>query len=78
MIKYAKKIILRKFNLKNNLFSTFTFKKILKNLFKLHIDIIEHFIELIVNICYIRKVDEKYVLNWPVVQNFQNTFTLKL
>jgi hypothetical protein len=27
---------------------------------------------------YIRKVDEKYVLNWLVVQIFQNTFTFKL
>jgi len=30
MIKYAKKVVLRKFNFKNSFFSTFTFKKILK------------------------------------------------
>jgi len=47
-------------------------------------EIIEHFIEFIVS-CkfkklknYIRKMDEKYVLNWLVVQIFQNIFTLKL
>jgi hypothetical protein len=30
MIKYAKKVIIRKLNLKNSLFSTLTFKKVLK------------------------------------------------
>jgi len=41
------------------------------------------FIEFIVsctqslNNFYVRKMDEKYVLNWLVIQNFQNTFTLQ-
>jgi hypothetical protein len=50
----------------------------------LHFEIIEHFIEFIVSCrwslrnLYVRKMDEKYVLNWLVVQIFQNNFTLKL
>jgi hypothetical protein len=49
MIKYAKKVVLQKIYLKNNLFSTLTLKKDIKNLFKLHFEIIEHFIEFIVS-----------------------------
>jgi hypothetical protein len=30
MVKYAKKVVLKKFNFKNSLFSTLTLKKILK------------------------------------------------
>ncbi len=84
MIKYAQKVVLQKIYLKNNLFSTLTLKKDIKNLFKLHFEIIEHFIEFIVSCrwslrnLYVRKMDEKYVLNWLVVQIFQNNFTLKL
>jgi hypothetical protein len=46
MIKYAKKIVLRKFNFKINLFSTFN---VIKIQFTLHFEIIEHFVEFIVN-----------------------------
>ncbi len=49
MIKYAKKIVLRKFNFKNNYFATLIFRKVFKNLFKLHYEIIKHFIEFIVS-----------------------------
>jgi hypothetical protein len=39
MIKYAKIVILRQFNFKNSLFSTLTFKKILKTyLYMLHLE----------------------------------------
>ncbi len=31
VIKYAKKVVLRKFNFKSNLFSTFTFNNIFQN-----------------------------------------------
>jgi hypothetical protein len=44
-----KKIVLQKFNFKNNIFSTLTLKKDIKNLFKLHFEIMEHFIEFIVS-----------------------------
>jgi hypothetical protein len=46
----------------------------MKNLFKLHFEITKHFIGFIVSF-YIRKMNEKYVLNWLVVQNFQNIFS---
>jgi len=48
MVKYAKKVVLRKFNLKNNLFPTLILKNI-KNLFKLNFEILEHFIEFIIS-----------------------------
>ncbi len=58
-------------------------KKDIKNLFKFHFEIKKHFIEFIVSCTlslrnlYIRKMDEKYVLNWLIVQIFQDIFTLK-
>jgi hypothetical protein len=47
--KICQKSSHKKFNLENSLFSTLTLKKILKNLFKLHLEIIEHFVEFIVS-----------------------------
>jgi hypothetical protein len=48
MIKYAKKVVVIFFP-KNSLFPTLTLKEDIKNLFKLHFEIIEHFIEFIVS-----------------------------
>lgn len=48
MIKYAKNVVLKK-ELKNIFFPTLTLKIYIKNLFKLHFKIIEHFIEFIVS-----------------------------
>jgi hypothetical protein len=43
MIKYAKKVVFKKINFKKSLVSTF------KNVFKLHFEIVEHFIAFIVS-----------------------------
>ncbi len=54
MIKYAKIVVLKKFNFKNNIFSTLTnVLKDINNLFKLHFEIIKHFIEFIVSCTWI-------------------------
>jgi hypothetical protein len=72
MIKYAKKVVPKNLISKKSLFDI-NLKKDIKNLFKLHFEIVEHFIEFIVSCTqslknfYIRKMDEKYVLNWLVV-----------
>jgi hypothetical protein len=47
--------------------------KNIKNLFKLHFEIIEHFIEFIISYTikfeeFLYKSDEKYVINWLVFQ----------
>jgi hypothetical protein len=45
MIKYAKKNSPTKILFQKNIFSTLTLKIYIKNLFKLHFEIMEHFIE---------------------------------
>jgi len=49
MIKYAKKVVLKNFNFKKKSRSNIHIQKDIKNLFKLHFEIVEHFIKFIVS-----------------------------
>jgi hypothetical protein len=48
MIKYAKKVVLKTFNFINTFFNI-NINKNMKNLFKFHFEIMEHFIEFILS-----------------------------